>query len=113
MKLDGGLLHCADICNSASTHTQIHIHTDFLLRVSVYVSVLGLQGFGMSLDPGLRHTRTGLPQDVRRVWCSSFLILPQTLGRIQDMLHTVVKKPFARDWVSPTIENGPKMSQRW
>ncbi len=54
------------------THTQIHIHADFLLRVSVYVSVLGLQGFGMSLDPGLRHTRTGLPQDVKRVWCFSF-----------------------------------------
>ena len=43
-EVHGSLLHCTDVCNSASAHTQIRIHTDFLLRVSVYVSVLGLQG---------------------------------------------------------------------
>lgn len=71
-------------------HAQIH--ADFLLRVSVYVSALGLQGFGMSLDPGLRHTRTGLPQpqDVRRVWCD-FSHSPTDPGtHTGHTTHTVV-----------------------
>lgn len=57
----------AQTCRSASTHvhTQIHTHTDFLLRVSVYVGVLELQGFGMPLDPGLRETQG---QACHRMW---------------------------------------------
>lgn len=99
-EVHSSLLHRTDACNSSSTHThtQIHVYADFLFRVSVYVTVLGLQGFGMSLDPGLRHTRTGLPQDVRRVWCSSVLILPQTTGHRTYNTHSCSGASRCASW---------------
>lgn len=42
----------------------------------VRVIVLGQQGFGRSQH----ETRTDVPQDVRRVWSLSVLILSETIG---------------------------------
>lgn len=112
-RVDKSFFHCEDMCKLVSTHvhTQIHIHSDFLLRVSVYVSVLGLW-YVLSL----RHTRTGPLQDVRRVWCSSKLILPQTPRHIQDIQHThTVEKEscILVVYSSLNTEDIIKMWQRW
>lgn len=71
--------HCTDMQHFKNTNT--HTYTDFLFRVSVYVSVLGLQGFGMFLWTLAWDTQG---QACHRMWggCGTrvCLILPQTVG---------------------------------
>ena len=85
------------------THTQIHIYTDFLLRVSVYASALGLQGFGMFLDPGPETHKDG-PATGCEGGCGArvFLILPQTPG------HGTTRRTHS---LRRVIENVPIMLQ--
>lgn len=108
-------LFIVDICNSVRTHvhTQMHIHTDFLIRVSVYVSVLGLQGFGMSLEPGPETHKdrpaTGCEEGVVHEFSHS----PTDPGtHTGHTTHTVVNKPVGRAWLWFDTENLPKTPQR-
>lgn len=85
-------------------HTQLHTYSHshrLPFKGQCLCQCAGTAGLWYVSGPQPEtHTRTGLPQDVKRVWCSSFLILPQTLGRIQDAQHTVAKKPVELDWVT-------------
>lgn len=95
------VLHCN---RWAQMHTHTQIHTDFLLGVSVYVSVLGLQGL-VCLE-----TRTDLLQDVKRVWCSSFSQSPTDLGTHTGRVQHTHKTSYAwLAWFAPPRENRHKM----
>lgn len=95
-------------------NTQTHIHSDFLCRVSVYVSVLGLQGFGMSSAWDTQGQGCHRIWGGCGAWAFSFSHRPRDTYRTYNT-HTFIQNERCTlsVYFSLTIEDVNKMQQRW